>query len=80
MPFKMVLWCNGSTRDFGSLRDCSIQSGTTLVVFLLLIIFHTCITACESGCTLLIFMRLIIEVFICLKNKFDISQLLVISR
>ena len=29
MPFKMVLWCNGSTRDFGSLRDCSTQSGTT---------------------------------------------------
>ena len=33
MPFKTVSWCNGSTRDFGSLRDCSIQSGTTLVVF-----------------------------------------------
>ena len=31
MPFKMVLWCNGSTRDFGSLRDCSIQSGTTII-------------------------------------------------
>ena len=33
MPFKMVLWCNGSTRDFGSLRDCSIQSGTTQFIF-----------------------------------------------
>ena len=31
MPFKMVLWCNGSTRDFGSLRDCSIQSRTTII-------------------------------------------------
>lgn len=29
MPFKMVLWCNGSTRDFGSLRDCSSRSRTT---------------------------------------------------
>ena len=36
MPFKMVLWCNGSTRDFGSLRDCSIQSGTTLVVLFII--------------------------------------------
>ena len=48
--------------------------------FLYLNYIHTCMTACESSCTLLIFMRLIIEVFICLKNKFDISQLLVISR
>lgn len=31
MPFKMVPLCNGSTRDFGSLRDCSIQSGTTII-------------------------------------------------
>lgn len=50
----LVLWCNGSTRDFGSLRDCSIQSGTTQYqyIFLLLIIFHTCMKACESSCTL----------------------------
>lgn len=48
----LVLWCNGSTRDFGSLRDCSIQSGTTQYFFLLLNIFHTCMTACESSCTL----------------------------
>ena len=31
MPFKMVLWCNGSTRDFGSLRDCSSRSRTTFL-------------------------------------------------
>ena len=34
MPFKMVLWCNGSTRDFGSLRDCSSQSRTTAIFFI----------------------------------------------
>ena len=51
MPFKMVLWCNGSTRDFGSLRDCSIQSGTTQFIFLYLNYIHTCMTACESGST-----------------------------
>ena len=54
MPFKMVLWCNGSTRDFGSLRDCSIQSGTTQFIFLYLNYIHTCMTACESSCTLFI--------------------------
>lgn len=32
MPFKMVLWCNGSTRDFGSLRGCSSRSRTTFWV------------------------------------------------
>lgn len=40
MPFKMVLWCNGSTRDFGSLRDCSIQSRTTAIHFLLLFLSY----------------------------------------
>ena len=74
----LVLWCNGSTRDFGSLRDCSIQSGTTLVVLLLLIILITCMTACESGCTFF-FIHLLLSFYLS-KNKFDISQLLVISR
>lgn len=41
----LVLWCNGSTRDFGSLRDCSSQSRTTAF-------FHLCTSACESSCTL----------------------------
>ena len=50
MPFKMVLWCNGSTRDFGSLRDCSIQSGTTQFIFYINFIY-TCMTACESSGT-----------------------------
>ena len=30
----LVLWCNGSTRDFGSLRDCSSQSRTTAFFFI----------------------------------------------
>ena len=52
MPFKMVLWCNGSTRDFGSLRDCSIQSRTTQFIFSIIIKFiHNCMTACESSST-----------------------------
>ena len=34
MPFKMVLWCNGSTRDFDSLRGCSSQYRTTTVEIL----------------------------------------------
>lgn len=48
MPFKMVLWCNGSTRDFGSLRDCSSQSRTTAIFF------HLCTSACESSSALFI--------------------------
>lgn len=39
MPFKMVPLCNGSTRDFGSLRDCSIQSGTTIIALFILDVF-----------------------------------------
>lgn len=43
----LVLWCNGSTRDFGSLRDCSSQSRTTAF-------FHRCTSACESSSALFI--------------------------
>lgn len=48
----LVLWCNGSTRDFGSLRDCSIQSGTTY--WIKCIFFHTSTTACEGSCAFLL--------------------------
>ena len=50
MPFKIVLLCNGSTRDFGSIRDCSIQYGTTQFIFYINFIY-TCMTACESSST-----------------------------
>lgn len=35
----LVLWCNGSTRDFGSLRDCSIRSRTTAIFFIFVLLF-----------------------------------------
>lgn len=49
----MVLWCNGSTRDFGSLRDCSIQSRTTHLLDKKYF-FHLCTSACESSSALFI--------------------------
>ena len=78
MPFKIVLLCNGSTRDFGSLRDCSIQSGTTQFIFYINFIY-TCMTACESSST----KKCLICTFLCacfyLLLTF-ISQLLATSR
>lgn len=72
----LVLWCNGSTRDFGSLRDCSIQSRTTHLLDKKYF-FHLCTSACESSSAL--FIIHFFKCFFYLNNLF-FSQLLVISR
>lgn len=67
----LVLWCNGSTRDFGSLRDCSSQSRTTAFFFIyVLLLVKVVVLYLEST---------LFKCFVYLNNLF-FSQLLVISR
>lgn len=71
MPFKMVLWCNGSTRDFGSLRDCSSQSRTTAIFFIYVLLLVKVVV---------LYLLYTFLSFFYLNNLSFFSQLLVISR
>ena len=61
----LVLWCNGSTRGFGSLRDCSIQSGTTTIFFIYVLLLVKVVV--------LYLLYTFLSVFVYLNNLFFFS-------